>query len=90
VVAVYAGWLAASLAPAQAFTWAVGVLYFALGVHGWLRSGLLLGTPFAVPLGVADSVFHFVLSLPALAIVVLHGTGWSRPPRSARGRRTPA
>jgi hypothetical protein len=90
LVAVYAGWLAASPVPAQGFTWAVGVLYLALGIYGWLRPGLLLGTLFAIPLGVADNVFHFILSLPALAIVILHGTGWTRHPPPAKGRRTTA
>jgi uncharacterized membrane protein YfcA len=86
VVGVYAGWLAASPAPAQGFTWAVGVLYLALGCYGLLRPGLLLGTPLAIPLGVAENVFHFTLSLPALAILVLHWAGRSRraPPADHR------
>jgi hypothetical protein len=80
---IYAGWFAASPAPAQGLTTAVGVLYFALGCYGWLRPGLLLETPFAIPLGVAENVFHFALSLPALAILLAHWAGWP-------GRRRPA
>jgi hypothetical protein len=34
LVGIYAGWLAAGPAPARAMTWAVGVLYLALGVYG--------------------------------------------------------
>jgi uncharacterized membrane protein YfcA len=83
VIGAYAGWLAASFAPAQAFTWAVGMLYLALGCYGLVRPGLLLGTPFAIPLGVAENVLHFLLSLPALAVMLLHWAGWSR-----RGPRT--
>jgi hypothetical protein len=59
LVGIYAGWLAASPAPAQGFTSAIGGLYFALGCYGLVRPGLLLGTPFAIPLGVAENVFHF-------------------------------
>jgi Domain of unknown function (DUF4383) len=81
LVGIYAGWLAASPAPARGFTSAIGVLYFLLGCYGLVRPGLLLGTPFAVPLGVADNIFHFTLSLPALAILLLH--------RARRSRRTP-
>ncbi len=67
----YAGWYASDIAPAKLFTWGIGLLYFALGVYGWFTPGLLLGTPFAIPLGPADNAFHLILSLPALAIVVL-------------------
>jgi hypothetical protein len=69
VVAAYAGWAASSPVPAQAFTWVVGIGYFALGCYGWFTPGLLLGTPLAIPLGVADNLFHLLLSLPALAIL---------------------
>jgi hypothetical protein len=69
--AAYAGWFARSAAPARAFTWAVGIGYFALGVYGWFTRGLLLGTPFAIPLGVADNLFHLLLSVPALVVVLL-------------------
>jgi hypothetical protein len=68
LLGVYAGWLAAGAAPARLFTWGVGVLYLALGVHGSVGPGLLLGTPVAIPLGIADNLFHFALSLPALAV----------------------
>jgi hypothetical protein len=87
LVGIYAGWLAAGPAPAKVFTWAVGVLYLALGVYGWFEPGLLLDTPFAIPLGVADNVFHLTLSLPALAILVLERSGWPRhATRAGRGR----
>jgi Domain of unknown function (DUF4383) len=84
---IYAGWLATGPAPAQGFTWAVGVLYLALGCYGWSRPGLLLGTPFAIPLGVAENLFHLTLSLPALAILLTHWARWSsRRPRAGRRR----
>ena len=71
LLGAYAGWYASNIAPAKLFTWGIGLLYLALGVYGWFTPGLLLGTPFAIPLGIADNVFHLILSLPALAIVVL-------------------
>jgi hypothetical protein len=71
VLAAYAGWPARSPAPARAITWAVGVGYFALGCYGWFTRGLLLGTPLAIPLGVPENLFHLLLSVPALAIVLL-------------------
>lgn len=67
----YAGWYARDVTPARAFTWGVGLLYVALAVYGWFTPGLLVGTPFAIPLGVADNVFHLALSVPALAILAL-------------------
>src|SRR4030095_10480327 len=71
LLAAYAGWAARSPAPARAFTWAIGVGYFALGCYGWFTRGLLLGTPLAIPLGVPENLFHLLLSLPALAVVLL-------------------
>ena len=71
LLGAYAGWFAPNIVPAKLFTWGIGLLYFALGVYGWFTPGLLLGTPFAIPLGIADNLFHLILSLPGLAIVVL-------------------
>jgi hypothetical protein len=71
LLAAYAGWRAHSSAPARAFTWAVGVGYLALGVYGWFTPGLLLGTPLAIPLGVPENLFHLLLSVPAVAVVLL-------------------
>jgi hypothetical protein len=71
LLAAYAGWRASSPAPARAVTWAIGVGYFALGCYGWFTPGLLLGTPLAIPLGVPENLFHLLLSVPALAIVLL-------------------
>jgi hypothetical protein len=71
VLAAYAGWAARSSAPARAVTWAVGLGYLALGCYGWFTRGLLLGTPLAIPLGVPENLFHLLLSVPALAIVLL-------------------
>jgi len=79
LLAAYAGWFARSPAPARAFTWAIGVGYFALGCYGWFTRGLLLGTPLAIPLGVPENLFHLLLSVPALVIVLLDV-------RSARSR----
>jgi hypothetical protein len=81
LIGVYAGWLAQSPVPAKAFTWGIGLLYFALACYGVLKPGLLLGTPFAVPLAVADNVFHLALSAPALALVLVDRTG--RPARTS-------
>jgi len=71
VLAAYAGWPARSTAPARAVTWAVGIGYFVLGCYGWFTRGLLLGTPLAIPLGIPENLFHLLLSVPALAIVLL-------------------
>jgi hypothetical protein len=46
-----------------------------------------LGTPFAIPLGVPDNVFHLLLGVPALAIVVLDARRALRAAK-ASGRRT--
>jgi hypothetical protein len=69
-LAAYAGWLARSSAPARAVTWAVGVGYLTLGSYGWFIRGLLLDTPLAIPLGVAENLFHLFLSVPAVAIIL--------------------
>ena len=68
---VYAGWYASNIMPARAFTWGVGLLYLVLGLYGCLTPGFLLHTPLAIPLGVADNVFHLLLSVPAVVIIVL-------------------
>ena len=64
-----AGWYRASTVPARLFTWGIGLLYGALGVYGWFTAGLFLGTPFAIPLGPAENIFHLALSVPALGIM---------------------
>ena len=89
LLGAYAGWYAPNIAPAKLFTWAIGLLYFALGVYGWFVPGLLLGTPFAIPLGIADNVFHLLLSLPALAIVVLDVRRSLRSAKASRRRTHP-
>ena len=71
LLGAYAGWYAPNIMSAKLLTWAIGLLYFALGVYGWFTPRLLLGTPFAILMRIADNVFHLVLSVPALAIVVL-------------------
>ncbi len=88
LLGAYAGWFAPNIAPAKLFTWGIGLLYFALGVYGWFTPGVLLGTPFAIPLGIADNVFHLILSLPALAIVVLDIRSRSLQAAKASRRRT--
>ena len=83
---IYAGWYASNIALAKVFTWGIGLLYLALGLYGWFVPGFLLDTPLAIPLGVADNVFHLLLSVPAVAIIVLaiarslQATGSSRRP----------
>jgi hypothetical protein len=83
VLTGYAGWLARTPASARAVTWALGIGYFALGCYGWFTQGLLLGTPLAIPLGVPDNLFHLLLSVPALAIVLLQlrSARWHVPER---------
>ncbi len=71
LLGAYAGWYAPNIAPAKVYTWFIGLLYLVLGVYGWFTPGFLLDTPFAIPLGVADNVFHFLLSVPAVVIVFL-------------------
>ncbi len=71
LLGAYAGWRSQDGLPARAFTWGLGLLYGALGIYGWFTDGLFLGTPFAVPLGVPENVFHLLLSVPALLI-----SGW--------------
>ena len=72
LLGAWAGWATRGVAPARAFTWGVGLLYGGLGLVGWSTNGLLLGTPFAIPLGAAENAFHLVLGVPALAVI-----GWS-------------
>jgi hypothetical protein len=79
LLAAYAGRRAHSPTAARAFTWAIGAGYLALAFYGWFRGGLLLGTPFAIPLGVPENLFHLLVSLPALAVVVLHLRSTRRP-----------
>jgi len=71
VLVANAGWLARGAGLARAVTWGIGAGYFALGCYGWFTDGLLLGTPFAIPLGIPENLFHLLLSIPALAIVLL-------------------
>jgi uncharacterized membrane protein YfcA len=86
VLAAYAGWRARSPTPARLFTWAVGVIYVALAWYGLLRPGLFLGTRFAIPLGVAENVFHLLVSVPALAIMALHLSRARLRPGPSRAR----
>jgi hypothetical protein len=84
LLAAYAAWRARTPAAARAFTWAIGVGYLALAFYGWFTGGLLLGTPFAIPLGVPENVFHLLVSVPALAVVLLQLRS-ARPPVPGRG-----
>jgi hypothetical protein len=47
------------------------LLYLMLGVYGWFTPGCLLHTALALAIGVADNMFHLLLSMPAVVIVVL-------------------
>ncbi len=51
--------------PAKAFTVTIAVGYGALAVFGWFTDGLLMGSPFRIPLEAADNVFHLVLGFAA-------------------------
>ena len=84
----YVGWSAAGVAPAKVFTWGVGLFYSALGVYGWFTAGFFLGTPFAIPLGVAENVFHLALGVPAVIITVL-GAARPRYPERPPGKLSP-
>jgi len=81
VFAAYAAWYAPSNLPARAYTWGIGFLYGGLLVYGVLTPGLFLNTPFVIPLGTADNVFHLFVSLPALVITALE---FRRSLRTAR------
>ena len=84
VVGIYAGCLVASPAPRRA---SPGRQRAVPGPRLlWLRPGFLLGTPFAIPLASPKNLFHFTLSPPALAILLLHWAGRSRraPPANHR------
>ena len=82
------GWAAAGVAPAKVFTWGIGMFYGALGVYGWFTPGFFLGTPFAIPLGAAENVFHLVLGIPAVIITVL-GAARPRHPERSPGKLVP-
>ena len=69
LLGAFVGWHVREDGPAKAFTWAVGLVYGALGIYGWFTDGLFLRTPIAIPLGVAENVFHLELAVPAWAIV---------------------
>jgi hypothetical protein len=73
LVAAYAGWFARSDGLARLFTWGVAGVYGVLGVVGWFIDGLLLGTPFAIPLMVVDNVFHLALAVGAGLVIVRSG-----------------
>ncbi|MQA87437.1 MAG: hypothetical protein GEV03_23120 [Streptosporangiales bacterium] len=75
--AAWAGWGTRSVLPAKVFVWAVGGLYLVLGVVGWFIPGLVLTTPFAIPLGPPENVFHLVLGVPA---AIVAGLGVLRVP----------
>jgi hypothetical protein len=68
VVAIYAGWLARPVTPAVLYTWAIGVIYLALGIVGWFIDGLLMSTHVAIPLGPVDNIFHLALGGAALVV----------------------
>ena len=87
LLGAYAGWYGPNIMSAELLTWAIGLLYFALGVYGWFTPRLLLGTPFAIPLGIADNVFHLVLSVPALAIVILDMSRSLQAAKASKRRR---
>lgn len=70
-IAAYAGWFARSDRPAFLLTAVLAVVYLVLGVLGWFTDGFLLGTPFAVPLGPADNVFHLLVGGVAAAVLVI-------------------
>jgi Domain of unknown function (DUF4383) len=88
-IGVYAGWFARTTTLAALYTWTIGVVYTVLGVGGWFIDGLLLGTPFAIPLGPADNVFHLLLGVPALALS-LAGLAQRRSTLDPGAGRTPA
>jgi hypothetical protein len=90
VVAAYAATYAGSIALARLFTVGVAVVYGVLGVVGWFIDGLLLSTPFAIPLGPVDNVFHLGLAVAAGLVIVLSGRSHvDAPPRAARSDDVP-
>ena len=71
LAAAYAGWLSVSDAPARLYTWAIAISYGALGIVGWFTPGLFLDTPFRIPLGPAENVFHVLVGGGAISSLVL-------------------
>ena len=71
LLGAYVGWRVKGVIAPKVFTLSVGTLYVGLAVYGGFMPGLFLGSPLAIPLGVADNIFHLLLSLPALTILVL-------------------
>ena len=86
LLGAYAGWCASSLAPAKLYTWGIALGYLALGSYGWFTRGLFLGTPLAIPLGIADNVFHLLLSASAIPAITL---ATRRPSEAVRESRRP-
>ena len=70
-LAYYAVSNASSAIPVKIFTWGIGLLSLALSVYDWFILGLLLSTPFATLIGLADNVFRPILSVPALLVIFL-------------------
>jgi hypothetical protein len=70
-VAVYAGWIAKRTMPAKAFAGSLALGYGALGLFGWFTDGLLMGSPFRIPLGAADNTFHLILAFGAAFTVAV-------------------
>ena len=61
--------------PAKAFTGTIAVGYGGLGLFGWFSDGLLMGSPFRIPLEAADNIFHLVVGFAA-ALAVAIGPAW--------------
>ena len=71
LVAAYVGSMAERAKPARLFTATLALGYGALGLFGWFTDGLLMGSPFRIPLGAADNIFHLILGCAAALTVAV-------------------
>jgi hypothetical protein len=70
-VAAYVGWIPERATPAKALTGALALGYGTLGLFGWFTEGVLMGSPFRIPLEAPDNVFHLVLGSAAVLTVAV-------------------
>jgi hypothetical protein len=77
-LAVYLGWFRRGSVTQRAFTVGVVAVYGLLGIVGWFIDGIALHTTFAIPLAVADNVFHLALALVGLSFIAVASRRWAR------------
>lgn len=70
LLAVHLGWFAPVGWGQRRFTWVLVAAYGALGAVGWAVGGILMDSPFRVPLTAADNVFHLLLAAVGVAVAL--------------------